>query len=522
MNKRRLNSDSGAQPGGPRSDSLSDKSLNALKWNYAGVAAKIVSQLVIGVVLARLLGPEAFGLFAATLLVTGLGGIVAEMGLGAALVQKKDISSEDIRVVFTRLMLAGTIVAGLIISASPWIADIFADPRLEPILLGGALFVLIQAAGTVSASLLKRDLRMKPVQIGQVISYLAGFLGVGLTLALTGFGALSLIAALVSQALIFSMMMYFNVRHPVKPLLRSGNTHFTSFGARVTGTNLANWVIENIDNFMVGKLFGMKALGLYSVAYNLVRTATNHLMVTLQSVLFSASARAQGDDDSLRRAYLATLGLVMLITLPVFAGIASVAITVIETLYGNKWIDATSLLVPLALAMPLHAAMTGSVILWAKGLAGRELRVQLRIALIFPPLLFAASQFSLVALAWTVCLIYLLRSAWLTNTILSSLDLSWRKFALAVRGGLVLGVVISGLLMAMDSALRFANVIAIFRLMLEMLAGLLVSFLVLRVLRKWIFSAEMVWLLEQLVTKFPVGIGRRLRLWFLTHGEPQL
>ena len=493
------------------SKGLSDRSLAALKWNYAGVAVKVISQLIIGIVLARLLGPEPFGLFAITLLVTGVGSIVVEMGLGSALVQKEVVTEEDIRAVFTRLMLTGVAMACLAILGANWIAGLFNDARLGPVLIGGAIFLVFQSFGVVSASLLKRDLEIRTVQVGQVASYLIGFLGVGVTMALLGFGVWSLIAALISQSFIFTVMMYLKVRHPIKPLLRADTSHVNKFGYRVALTNLANWTIENMDNFLVGKFFGMNALGLYSISYNLVRTPTNHVMTTVQTVLFPASARAQKNNESIQRAYLATLGIVTLVILPTFAGVAAVSGTVVEALYGQKWVEAIPLLLPLALAMPIHAAMTGSVILWGKGLVGLELRVQFWIAIVFVLTLLAASRISLIAMAWGVFIVYFLRCAWLTKEILRSIHLPWARFGLAVRGGLLLGIVAFIVLAGADRLLITLGVIPQIRLSVEIMLGMLVLVSIPVLFARFVLSPDVIWLLDKIVHKLPARLQSLFR-----------
>lgn len=102
-----------------RTTGLAGRSLGALKWNYLGTGIKVLSQLVIGIVLARLLGPEPFGLIALAWLMLGLGNLIADSGLGVALIQKQQISARDIRYVFTLQMLAGTALALLGFALSP-------------------------------------------------------------------------------------------------------------------------------------------------------------------------------------------------------------------------------------------------------------------------------------------------------------------------------------------------------------------------------------------------------------------
>ena len=121
-----------------------------------------------------------------------------------------------------------------------------------------------------------------------------------------------------------------------------------------------NWGIENLDNVVVGRVYGMHALGLYSVSYNLVRTPTDHLITTAQGVVFASAARAQKNLLGLRKTYLAAVSAVLLVSCPIFLGMASVAHTMVEGIYAAKWAGAERLLLPLALSMPVHALMVGS------------------------------------------------------------------------------------------------------------------------------------------------------------------
>jgi len=93
-------------PAGPRPGTLSERVLAAAKWNYLGVAARVLAQFIAQIVLARLLGPVPYGMFGVCLVSVGVVSIVSEMGLGPALVQKKALAEADIRVAFTRIVAA--------------------------------------------------------------------------------------------------------------------------------------------------------------------------------------------------------------------------------------------------------------------------------------------------------------------------------------------------------------------------------------------------------------------------------
>jgi O-antigen/teichoic acid export membrane protein len=197
------------------------------------------------------------------------------------------------------------------------------------------------------------------------------------------------------------------------------------------------------------------------------------------------------------------VGAVSLITFPAFFGAASVSSTVIEALYGHRWMNATPLFLPLALAMPIHALMVGSVILWAKGLVGRELRVQLWVAAVFIIMLLITSRISLIALAWGVFIVYFIRSAWLTKTILHSIQVPWQRFGLAIRGGLLLGLVTSLVLASLDHFLIDAGSAPITRLVMAMAMGVVLVAVMPVLMKKLILTDDLRWLFANVVQKLP-------------------
>lgn len=497
--------------------SLTDRSLAAVKWNYLGVIARIASQLVAQIVLARLLGPEAFGLFAVAFIVVGVGNILVEMGLGTALVQKRELTDEDVRFAFTWVVLAGLVMAALVFLLSETIASFFNDPRVAEVTRGLTPVFILQALAVVPLSLLKRELAFKAVQGVMIASYLIGFLLVGVGAALLGAGVWSLVAAWIAQTLVSAIIFNIIKRHPKKPLLNMRAKALQGFGARVLFTNIANWAIENVDNLLVGKLFGPAALGLYSVSYNLVRTPANHLVVTLQTVLFPASARSQDNHEGLRRAYLTVVAGVALMAVPIFGGVAAVSGTVVEALFGDKWLAAAPILLPLALAMILHALMAVSgPVLWGKGAAGAELKVQFWVALALVAALLIASRYSMVAVAWAVCAVYAVRLLWLTAVLMLHIQLPYARLMHSLRGGLIAGLLTTGTLLLLDSHISLMAATA--RLSLEMLAAGFVLALFIFGLPGIALSNELASLAQRMLSKFPVpGLGSWLGRVCATH-----
>lgn len=428
---------------GDPSAGLASRSLHAVKWNYLGVAARVVAQIVVQISMARMLGPDAFGLFAFALLVIGVGGIIVEMGLGAALVQKKEITEFDVRHVYTLAVSFGVLSSVAMFLAAPLFAAFFDDARVTGVLHWIAPAFVLQAFAVTPISLLKRDLEFKRVQLVQVGSYLLGFLVVGLGLAYLGAGVWSLVAAWLVQTATLATVFYFMRRHSLRPLLFKADPAIRAFGFRILLTNLCNWAIENVDNLLVGKLFGSRALGLYSVSYNLVRTPASHLVGALQTTLFSATSRAQDNESGMQRAYLIVISAVALIAIPVFSSVAAVAPTVVAALFGSKWAGAESVLCPLALAMVMHSLMAvAGPVLWGKGAVDAELKIQALVAVVLVLALVLASRQSVATMAWAVFAVYTLRFVAMTAVLLRLLKIPFVAFFGAVRGGLIAGCVV--------------------------------------------------------------------------------
>ena len=110
---------------------LSQHAASALKWNYFGVAVRSLSSLLIGVVLARLLGPRPFGLVAVAMLIIGFGNLLADFGFSNAIIQRESISDEDVRFVFTCQVLLGVIFAFICIIGSGVIANLFRNQEVR-------------------------------------------------------------------------------------------------------------------------------------------------------------------------------------------------------------------------------------------------------------------------------------------------------------------------------------------------------------------------------------------------------
>jgi O-antigen/teichoic acid export membrane protein len=268
--------------------------------------------------------------------------------------------------------------------------------------------------------------------------------------------------------------------------------------------SLANWSIENVDSFMVGRAYGTTMLGDYAIAYNLVRTPANHIVFSLQQVIQPFTAQ-QDDPQMMRRIYLTLLWVVTLVTMPAFFGLG-VAPTAIDALYGSEWSDAIPVLLPLALAMPLQAVVAiGGPVLWGSGRVGREIGVSFPVLILLIVVLAAASRISVVAMAWGVWLVYLVRAVWITS-VSAILGLPLLRSLSMLRGGLLVGALTSAVLYAADSLMTQVGMTPVYRLGVAVVLGAILVPLVATLLMRVILPTELGDVLRQVLGRFPVRV----------------
>lgn len=398
----------------------------------------MVLQLGSQITLARLLGPDQYGVFAIGATVISFTAFFSDIGLAYGLIQKAQVDDRDVRFVFTWQIILGTTVTGLVWFASAPIAKFFGEPRAANVVQILAILCIVNALTAPSLNLLKRELDFKKIQIAQLSSYLIGYLLVGIPLALSGFGVWALVAAWVAQASVNLVALYWSTRHPLRPLLWYDQGRDQSrYGGTVLLTNMVNWIINNIDRVIVGRVFGSRDIGLYATSYNLFYTPSSAVLGVVQPVFFSASSRVADDPDRILRAYKSLLGMVTGIFLPMFVCVAVLSEPFIAVLYGPQWHTAASLCRPIALAMPFFILWgLTTPLLWTSGKVASEFQIQLPVAVAWAGVCYIASQYSLQAVAWSVLGLSMLRCSVVASLALRRLQSPVAEVWTAAKSGI--------------------------------------------------------------------------------------
>ncbi len=424
---------------------LGAQSLTALFWGTGGSIARMILQLAVQVVLARILGPAEYGLFALGVIVVGVSTYFSDIGLAYGLIQKKSVSADDIRFVWTWQCFLGLLVSGAIFFSAGTLAAFFAKPEAEFIFRWLSLVVLINSVTAISINLLKKALNYKSLQIAQLFSYFLGYVCVGIPLAVAGYGGASLVVSWLIQSGTNLVILYWQVRHPLTfRFWITGGGQMLSYGLTVLGTNLVNWVLNGADKILVGRMFPAYTVGLYTTAFNLVNSPASALYVNLSSVVFSACARLQDNHEALREVFLRLLSLITLVSFPLFVIIGIGSEVVITAIYGAAWVAAAQFLPPFALVMPFLLIWGISTpILWNSGHTKLELWLQLPMVGIWLTVLYAVANSSPETVAIVAASLLALRCIVMVLVVGNVMRISLSSIFRAIRGGIVLTLIMA-------------------------------------------------------------------------------
>jgi O-antigen/teichoic acid export membrane protein len=429
----------------PKSDpdvNLTERTVQAGHWRIASLIAQVALQFGTTVVLARLLSPADFGLAGLALVVVGFVAVLAEAGLSSAVVYRRSLTDEAIRVGFTLSLLIAAGLSLTVLLLAPLLAAPFHSGSLAAVLRVEAPLFLLAAAGSIAKALLRRRLDFRRLFIVDVVSYVAGYALVAVTLALLGLGVWSLVGAALAQAAVASAVALGLAPHPVRPLLlaREGR-ELLKYGGADTLNMVVGYFGRAADSLVIGRWLGTGELGLYTRAFALFAVPLSYLGTAMTSVLFPVMSQIQGDVRRSRSGYLLGVQLATLIAAPLCAGVIVAAPHMIVGLYGEPWQGAVLPLQILAAAGTLRAVYNlSAAVTYASGNVMAEVRRQAVLAALLYFGAFIGTRWGISGVAGGVVVGMIFMYFAMAHLSLRIVQGTWRQFFAAHLAGLALGL----------------------------------------------------------------------------------
>ncbi len=324
----------------------------------ASVVSKAVLQLIVLSILARYISAEEFGVVAITLMVMGFVKLLAEGGVGAAIIQHKDLQVEHIRSAFWLTMVLGVLFAGLIWVSAPFVIRFFRIPEaLNIVRFSGAVF-LVNAVGSIAVSLLSRAMAFKQLFRIKLASFIVGYGIVGVMCAIQGFGAWAILIALFVQGAIRSVLVFLIKPHSIKPAFTvKALKEVLHFGGGLVLARVFQYSASRADYIVIGRLFGPSPLGLYERAFQIIQLPADYVGNVLGRVLFPAFSIIQEQKEKLRVVFYQAVSTVYIVLMPSMLMLIVLAPEVVGIILGPKWTDTIRPLQILLLSVPFRAAI---------------------------------------------------------------------------------------------------------------------------------------------------------------------
>jgi O-antigen/teichoic acid export membrane protein len=356
------------------SDELKRKSLRGGVVAVCGQGARFLLQTATTMLLARLLSAEDFGLQGMAAVLISFLGLFSDGGLGAATVQRSEVTEEQISTLFWINAGVGGALAVISAALAPLLVAFYGEPRLYWIAVFLGVAFIFSGLAAQHRALIMRNMRFATLTKIDVLS-LALSSGAGVAAALLGWHYWALVVMWVVNSMVGTIGVWLAVPWiPGPPRRGCGVLSLVHFGWMSSCSNLLVFLAWNADNILVGRFWGADALGLYGRAYQLATLPIHQLNGAVSSVAFSALARMQNDPHRLARSFLRGFSIVVSLTVPVTICCALFAEEIVVVLLGAKWIEAAPifrLLAPTALVFALVNPM--SWLVTSMGRMGRAL-----------------------------------------------------------------------------------------------------------------------------------------------------
>ena len=339
-------------------ESLKKKTVRGVGWSFADSALGQGITFLVGLVLARLLTPDEYGLIGIiTIFITVLNSIV-DSGFSNALIRKNNATNDDYNTVFITNMIFSIVLYILLYICSPVIALFFNRIELISLTRVMGLVVIINALSLIQNSILIKRIDFKTRTKASFIS--AFFSGIiGILLAVLGFGVWALVSQTLSRQLLYTFCLwYFNRWWPSFEFYWSSFKEMWDFGWKLLASSLIDITWKELYQVVVGKFYSPATLGQYSRGKQFASVFSQNLTVVVQRVSYPALAEIQDEKHRLMRAYRKVIKTTMFVTAVLMFSLGAVSEPLVYCLIGPKWDQAASFLPFICVIMslyPLHA-----------------------------------------------------------------------------------------------------------------------------------------------------------------------
>jgi len=338
--------------------SLRHKAIHGVGWSFIDNIASSGITFLVGLVLARLLTPEEYGIMAMIAIFIAVSNSIIDSGFSSALIRKTRIERIDYNTVFYFNLTVSILIYVLLYIAAPAISVFFKEPVLVEVVRIIGWVLIINALAIIPRTQFVREVDFKTqTKVSLISSVSSGVIGIGM--ALGGMGVWSLVGQQLSRQFLNTLFLWvYSKWHPVWEFSRKSFNELFGFGSKLLLSGLLDTIYKNIYYIVIGRFYTSAQLGQYTRAEQFNMIFSSNLTSVVQRVSYPVLSSIQEEPERLREGYRKVIKITMLITFACMLGLAAVAKPLILILIGEKWLPAVYFLQIICFSgmlYPLHA-----------------------------------------------------------------------------------------------------------------------------------------------------------------------
>lgn len=358
--------------------SLKKQGFKAFIWDFFGKITTHGMSFIVSIFLTRLLEPSDFGLIAMAMVVIGIASIFTDIGLGGALIQRKNVNSIHFSSVFYFNIFIGLILTIITYFFSSEISKFYNNSQITFLIKILSILFILNSFSSIQEVILRKELKFDILtKINLISAFISGIIGI--ILAFLGAGLWSLVTQVLTQRILYTIFIWSaNNWRPKLEFSWKALRQLWGYGFRMFLSGLLDKIYSQIDTIIIGKQFQPAILGYFNRAKSLNKMIITYSSSSLVSVLFPILSKVQNDLPRFINIVIKSFGIINFITFMLIGGMYVISHEIILLLYGEKWLQSVyyfKLLILSGFAYPISALLVN--VLSSRGNSKAFLRLEI-------------------------------------------------------------------------------------------------------------------------------------------------
>lgn len=358
--------------------SLKKQGFKAFIWDFFGKITTHGMSFIVSIFLTRLLEPSDFGLIAMAMVVIGIASIFTDIGLGGALIQRKNVNSIHFSSVFYFNIFIGLILTIITYFFSSEISKFYNNSQITFLIKILSILFILNSFSSIQEVILRKELKFDILtKINLISAFISGIIGI--ILAFLGAGLWSLVTQILTQRILYTIFIWSaNNWRPKLEFSWKALRQLWGYGFRMFLSGLLDKIYSQIDTIIIGKQFQPAILGYFNRAKSLNKMIITYSSSSLVSVLFPILSKVQNDLPRFINIVIKSFGIINFITFMLIGGMYVISHEIILLLYGEKWLQSVyyfKLLILSGFAYPISALLVN--VLSSRGNSKAFLRLEI-------------------------------------------------------------------------------------------------------------------------------------------------